>query len=137
MPYHLKYTCLVCAWWGGTYLGLNLAKYGPLSNGTLVAARATVGVALALAGAASLVLADGVGILGPWPSYCVLIGAYVGMAAFDTMLHSRNMMPPWLLRWKLGLSGLIVGSLVLGVLKGKYLERNARRLVLEEGAAVA
>lgn len=131
MPYHLKYTGLVIAWWGGTYWGLNIVQYGPLSRKAWFTARTAAGVAFMMAGVVALVIADGVGQLGPWPSYWLLIGAYGAMAAFDTALHSRQMLPPWLKKWKLGLSAVIVASLLLGVLKGTYLERNATRLVME------
>eukprot|EP00929_Paragymnodinium_shiwhaense_P048881 TRINITY_DN24679_c0_g1_i5.p1 TRINITY_DN24679_c0_g1~~TRINITY_DN24679_c0_g1_i5.p1 ORF type:complete len:185 (-),score=8.14 TRINITY_DN24679_c0_g1_i5:138-692(-) len=133
MPYHLKYTGLMIGWWGGTYLGLNMATYGPLKDAAWITARSAVGVALMLTGAASLVLADGVGKMGPWPSYWTLVAGYTGMAAFDFALHHRRMIPPWLLRWKMGVSGVIVASLLFGVLKGKYLEKNAKRLILEAG----
>merc|ERR1712154_666458 len=43
MPYHLKYTGLIVGWWGGTYFGLNLARYGPLSRGPWYAARTLAG----------------------------------------------------------------------------------------------
>uniref|UniRef100_A0A7S4UPQ6 Uncharacterized protein n=1 Tax=Alexandrium monilatum TaxID=311494 RepID=A0A7S4UPQ6_9DINO len=134
MPYHLKYTGLVIAWWGGTYWGLNIARYGPLSCSTWFGARAFAGVALVTVGVVGLVLADGVGQLGPWPSYWVLLSSYTCMGLFDICLHRRQMIPPWLLRWKIAVSGIIAASLLLGVLKGKYLEHNAQRLIFEAAA---
>lgn len=135
MPYHLKYTGLVIAWWGGTYWGLNVARYGPQARGAWSAARAFGGAGLMAAGVAGLVLADGVGQLGPWPSYWLLLTSYASMAAFDLALHRRQMIPHWLLKWKLAVSTIIALSLLLGVVKGKYLERNAQRLILEASAA--
>ena len=129
MPYHLKYTALVIGWWGGVYWGLNVAQYGPLAGGFGAAARTLGGLALMTAGVVALILADGTR-LGPWPSYWVLVGAYSSMAAFDVALHRKQMIPVWLLKWKLGLTTVIVLSLLLGVLKGKYLERNARQLIM-------
>merc|ERR1712194_509940 len=73
--------------------------------------------------------------LGPWPSYWVLISAFSGMGAFDVALHRRQMLPPWLLKWKLGISALIVSSLLLGVVKGQYLERNATALIMAQAAS--
>lgn len=87
---------------------------------------------LVLAGAASLILADG---QSPWSSYWLLVATYSGMAVFDVALHGQHMTPPWLLRWKLAVSSLIVLSLLLGVLKGSYLERNAARLIQEAAFA--
>lgn len=130
MPYHLKYTGLVIGWWGGVYWGLNVTQYGPLADGTGAAARTLVGLVLFSAAVASLILADGTQ-LGPWPSYWVLVAAYSSMAVFDAALHRRQMIPVWLLKWKLGLSAIIVTSLLLGVLKGKYLERNARQIIMD------
>lgn len=135
MPYHLKYTGLILGWWGGTYVGLNLARYGPLARGPWFAARALAGPLLMTAGVAGLALADGVPgwpKLGPWPSYWVMSTSFAGMAAFDVALHKRQMLPPWLLKWKLGISGLIVASLLLGVVKGRYLERNAHELIMAQ-----
>merc|ERR1712048_1017 len=83
MPYHLKYSGLVLTWWGGTYWGLNVTRYGPLSKAEWSNARAVGGAALVFAGAASLILADGVSNWGPWPSYWLLVATYSGMAAFD------------------------------------------------------
>eukprot|EP00933_Yihiella_yeosuensis_P040591 TRINITY_DN34909_c0_g1_i1.p1 TRINITY_DN34909_c0_g1~~TRINITY_DN34909_c0_g1_i1.p1 ORF type:complete len:283 (-),score=37.76 TRINITY_DN34909_c0_g1_i1:95-943(-) len=131
MPYHLKYTSLILAWWGGTYIGLNVARYGPMSQGMLVCARAVMGAVFLTAGVTGLALADGVGGMGPWPSYWLLILSYSGMAAFDLHLHRSHMIPPWLLKWKVGISGLIVASLLFGVMKGKYLEANASKLIWE------
>jgi len=131
MPYHLKYTGLVMCWWGGTYWGLNVARYGPIAGAQWSAARAVAGVFFMAAGFVGLVLADGVGKLGPWPSYWLLISTYSAMAGFDTVLHSQRFIPPWLLKWKLAVSGIIVASLLLGVVKGNYLERNAMQLILE------
>merc|ERR1712039_38798 len=99
MPYHLKYSGLVITWWGGTYWGLNVCRYGPLEKKTWNAARAVAGVVLVFAGTASLIFADGVANLGPWPSYWLLIVSYSGMAAFDVALHKQHMVPPWVLRW--------------------------------------
>eukprot|EP00930_Biecheleria_cincta_P003543 TRINITY_DN104482_c0_g1_i1.p1 TRINITY_DN104482_c0_g1~~TRINITY_DN104482_c0_g1_i1.p1 ORF type:complete len:269 (-),score=40.77 TRINITY_DN104482_c0_g1_i1:9-815(-) len=131
MPYHLKYTALVFAWWGGTYVGLNVARYGSEAQGIWVAARALAAVVFVSAGAAGLALADGVAGMGPWPSYWLLVAGYSGMAAFDLVLFRQRMIPPWLLKWKLGISALIVASLLLGVIKGKYLEANAHKLIFE------
>lgn len=136
MPYHLKYTGLIIGWWGGTYLGLNIARYGPLSEGVWFSARMLAGPLFVTLGVLGLVLADGVPgapNLGPWPSYWLLIGSFVGMSGFDVALHRHRMLPPWLLKWKLGISGLIVCSLLLGVVKGQYLERNATQLIMAEG----
>lgn len=136
MPYHLKYTGLIIGWWGGTYCGLNVARYGPQSQSSWFGARAAAGPIFVTLGVAALALADGVpGFpkMGPWPSYCLLMCSFAGMAAFDTALHARQMLPPWLLKWKLGVSGLIVASLLLGVLKGRYLEANARELIMAAG----
>eukprot|EP00439_Symbiodinium_sp_Y106_P053716 s1281_g7.t1 len=102
MPYHLKYTSLVFAWWGGTYLGLNVARYGPLAQGPWILARTLAGGAFMLAGVTGLVLADGLNGMGPWPSYWLLIFCYSGMPFFDVALTRRQMLPPWLLKWKLG-----------------------------------
>lgn len=138
MPYHLKYTGLIIGWWGGTYLGLNIARYGPLSHGIWFAARTAAGPIFVLVGVTGLALADGVpGMpkLGPWPSYWVLITSFTGMAAFDLALHRRQMLPPWLLRWKLGISGLIVASLLLGVLKGQYLEKHATDIIMAQAVS--
>ncbi|CAK8990197.1 unnamed protein product [Durusdinium trenchii] len=131
MPYHLKYTALVFAWWGGTYLGLNTARFGPLVQGPWIFCRTLAGPMGVTLGALGLVLADGVAGLGPWPSYWLMIICYSGMSSFDVALARRKLLPPWLLKWKLGISGLIVASLFFGVLKGRYLEKNAQRLILE------
>jgi len=136
MPYHLKYTGLIAAWWGGTYIGLNVAQYGPLEQSVWITARGVVGVSLFSAGVTALILADGVGNWGPWPSYWLLATSYSSMAAFDLALFQRQLLPPWLLKWKITLSGIIVASLLLGVLKGKYLENNAQRLIFEEALAL-
>lgn len=130
MPYHLKYTALVISWWGGVYWGLNVVQYGPLAGGLGTAVRTAAGLVLVACGVSALILADGTS-LGPWPSYWVLIGAYSAMAAFDVGLHRKQLIPVWLLKWKLGLSTVIVLSLVFGVLKGKWLERNARQLIMD------
>lgn len=132
MPYHLKYTALVIGWWGGVYWGLNVARYGPMADGIWAAARTGAGIVLVVAGVVGLIAADGIGKYGPWPSYWVLIASYSSMACFDLALHQRQLMPVWLLKWKLGLTAVIVASLLLGVVKGKYLEQNARRLIFEE-----
>lgn len=132
MPYHLKYTSLVIAWWGGTYWGLNIAGYGPLSKGFWVGARYAVGLAFITLGVTALILADGVSNWGPWPSYWVLVASYTFMAGFDLALRKNQMIPPWLLKWKVAVSGIIVASLLLGVLKGGYLERNFKALIFEE-----
>lgn len=133
MPYHIKYTALVIGWWGGTYWGLNVAQYGPLNGGATAVVRTIGGLVLFGIGVTSLILADRAD-LGPWPSYWVLVGGYTGMAAFDVVLHRKQMIPFWLLRWKLGLTAVIVTSLLLGVLKGKYLERNAKQLIMDISA---
>merc|ERR550534_3611133 len=134
MPYHLKYTGLILGWWGGTYCGLNMARYGPRSQGAWFLARTAAGPIFVALGVAGLALADGVPGLprewGPWPSYVLLITSFGGMAIFDAALHARQMLPPWLLKWKVGVSGLITASLLLGVLKGRYLERNAHELIM-------
>eukprot|EP00747_Dinoflagellata_sp_TGD_P168994 gnl/TRDRNA2_/TRDRNA2_196763_c0_seq1.p1 gnl/TRDRNA2_/TRDRNA2_196763_c0~~gnl/TRDRNA2_/TRDRNA2_196763_c0_seq1.p1 ORF type:complete len:266 (+),score=20.34 gnl/TRDRNA2_/TRDRNA2_196763_c0_seq1:98-799(+) len=136
MPFHLKYTSLVIGWWGGTYIGLNVARYGPVSSSAWVVVRYAAGAALLTAGVASLILADGIPgqATGPWPSYWLLVAAYTGMTGVDYLLHERRMIPPWLLKWKLGLSTIIVVSLLLGVLKGRWLESNAQRLIMEAAA---
>merc|ERR1711974_285119 len=121
-------TALVIGWWGGVYWGLNVAQYGPLADGVGTVARTFGGLVFVIAGVTALIFADGVGRIGPWPSYGVLVAAYASMAVFDVVLHRQQMIPVWLLKWKLGLSTIIVLSLLLGVLKGKYLERNARQL---------
>lgn len=133
MPYHLKYTALVIGWWGGVYWGLNIAQYGPLANGAGALVRTIGGLFFFASGVAALILADGTH-LGPWPAYWVLLGAYSSMAAFDVALHRKQMIPVWLLKWKLGLTTVIVLSLLLGVIKGKYLETNARNLIMEVSA---
>lgn len=138
MPYHLKYTGLIIGWWGGTYMGLNIARYGPLSNDLWFAARMAAGPIFVTLGVLGLMLADGVPgapKLGPWPSYWVLIASFTGMGAFDVALHKQRMLPPWLLKWKLGISGLIISSLLLGVLKGQYLERNATQLIMAQASS--
>lgn len=135
MPYHLKYTGLIIGWWGGTYMGLNIARYGPLKHGPWFAARTAALPIFVLLGFVGLALADGVPgapKMGPWPSYWILIGSFTGMGAFDLALHQRQMIPPWLLKWKLGISFLIISSLLLGVLKGQYLERNATSIIMAQ-----
>mmetsp|Transcript_38834 Transcript_38834/g.103086 ORF Transcript_38834/g.103086 Transcript_38834/m.103086 type:complete len:294 (-) Transcript_38834:127-1008(-) len=131
MPYHLKYTGLVMAWWGGTYWGLEIAGFGRLSHAGWAASRLCVGVVFMTVGVAGIILADGLGNLGVWPSYWLLAGGYSVMPFLDMVYHKHGMLPPWLLRWKAGVSALIVISLLLGVLKGSYLERNSQRLIFE------
>eukprot|EP00811_Abedinium_folium_P000085 NODE_10077_length_1378_cov_5.165468.p1 GENE.NODE_10077_length_1378_cov_5.165468~~NODE_10077_length_1378_cov_5.165468.p1 ORF type:complete len:325 (-),score=56.60 NODE_10077_length_1378_cov_5.165468:294-1268(-) len=135
MPYHLKYTGFVLGWWGGTYLGLTVARYGPYADGLWADARTTVGILCMLTGVTSLVLADNLGNGGVWLSYWTLIAGYAGMAAFDLALHRRRMLPAWLARWKFPVSVLIVLSLLVGVLKGMYLESHAKELIMEAALA--
>merc|ERR1712146_86686 len=125
MPYHLKYTALVLSWWGATYWGLHVSRFGPIRDVLGIAIRAGAGVALLIVVASALLLADGVRDWGPWPSYYALSAGYAGMAVVDVILHDRQLAPPWLLKWKLCLNVVIFLSLLFGVVKGKYLERNA------------
>jgi len=134
MTYHLKYSGLIMAWWGGTYWGLAVARYGPMAGGMWIGARLASGLVFFAAGVVSLILADGVGSLGSWPSYWVLCGSYASMPIVDWALHHQRMIPPWLLRWKLVVGGIIGAALLFGVLKGNYLERNATRLIMEAAA---
>merc|ERR1712000_656960 len=96
-----------------------------------IGARYIAGLAFMTLGLIALVFADGVKNFGPWPSYWVLVLSYSAMARFDLLLRQQNMIPPWLLKWKLAVSGIIAVSLLLGVLKGNYLEKNAQRLIFE------
>lgn len=131
LRYHLKYTALVISFWGGTYWGLTIARQGPFPGRAWMGVRTTVGVLLMLTGVTSLVLADNLGNKGVWMCYWVLIGAYSGMAAFDLFLHNQHLIPPWLLKYKGFVSVVIILSLVFGVFKGKYLEKNAMALIME------
>lgn len=135
MPYHLKYTGLILSWWGGTYVGMNVARYGPLTQPFWYGARAAIGFAFVILGFSGMALADGIPgapKLGPWPSYGVLMTSFCGLAIFDIALHRRQMIPPWLLKWKMGISGLIIASLLLGIVKGRYLEYHARDLIMAQ-----
>lgn len=134
MPYHLKYTALVLGWWGGVYWGLNVARFGPIGDGLWFAFRTTAGLVCVAAAVTGLILADGLAGWGPWPSYWLLILSYSGMVVFDRALHQRQLIPQWLLKWKAGLLSVIGMSLLLGLLKGRYLEHNAQRLIMATAA---
>eukprot|EP00397_Hematodinium_sp_SG-2012_P045999 GEMP01051829.1.p1 GENE.GEMP01051829.1~~GEMP01051829.1.p1 ORF type:complete len:218 (-),score=40.64 GEMP01051829.1:932-1585(-) len=126
MPYHLKYTALSLGFWGATYAGLDIARYG-VSRSYI---RTMVGLVLFALGTGTIILADH----RPWPAYYTLSATFIAMSYVDHRFHHLGMVPPWVFRWKVGFNVIALGSLLIGVVKGQYLERNAEWYIMQEAA---
>lgn len=126
MPYHIKYTALSLGFWGATYAGLDITRYG-LSRSSI---RTLIGIAFFGLGTGTIILADH----QPWPAYYMLSASFVAMNYVDYAFHNHRMVPPWVFRWKVGFNMIALGSLLIGAVKGQYLERNAEWYIMREAS---
>ena len=54
------------------------------------------------------------------------------MSGVDLTFHKMKFMPMWVLRYKLALNIITISSLLLGVVKGQYLEKHSQYYIMEE-----
>jgi len=123
MPYHLAFSALCLGWWASVYVGLDLARY----PGYLSRQRTAFGFFLLFAATLSLIMADtgAVEYHSPWKSYYSLLCLYLAMQLFDVRMLSLFLIPSWLYRWKTLQAGVTGAALVVGLWKGKHMEKNA------------
>jgi len=140
MGYHLHYSALTLCYWCATYVGLDMGKY----PGCQTLLRTKIGLFMFVVfGMGGILMTEGGTFLpayGPWPAYVWIGTGFSVMSVVDFLLLRRFLIPTWIFRWKFMLNIVTLSSLLVGFVKGRYLERHAEyyitRAAIGEGQYV-